>query len=120
MDMVSVNSAQHSRITSFIWGIADDVLRELYLRGKYRDLILPFTVMRRLDNLLELTKQAVSRMKSALDANGIDNRDAQRPDAAGQDFYNTSSFLALSDLRSITSQTGLRQQNVSRHRWHPD
>lgn len=44
-------------ITSFIWNIADDVLRDLYVRGKYRDVILPMTVLRRLDAVLEPTKQ---------------------------------------------------------------
>ena len=44
-------------ITNFIWGIADDVLRDLYVRGKYRDVILPFMVLRRLDAVLEPTKQ---------------------------------------------------------------
>jgi type I restriction enzyme M protein len=43
-------------ITNFIWGIADDVLRDLYVRGKYRDVILPMTVLRRLDAVLEPTK----------------------------------------------------------------
>jgi len=46
-------------ITNYIWGIADDVLRDLYVRGKYRDVILPMTVLRRLDSLLEPTKKAV-------------------------------------------------------------
>ena len=50
-------------ITNFIWGIADDVLRDLYVRGKYRDVILPMTVLRRLDAVLEPTKQAVLDMK---------------------------------------------------------
>jgi type I restriction enzyme M protein len=54
-----MNGAQYSRITNFIWGIADDVLRDLYVRGKYRDVILPMTVLRRLDAVLEPTKQAV-------------------------------------------------------------
>ena len=54
-------------IANFIWGIADDVLRDLYVRGKYRDVILPMTVLRRLDAVLEPTKQAVLDMKAALD-----------------------------------------------------
>ncbi len=49
-----------SWITNFIWGIADDVLRDLYIRGKYRDVILPMTVLRRLDAVLEPTKKASS------------------------------------------------------------
>lgn len=50
-------------IANFIWGIADDVLRDVYVRGKYRDVILPMTVIRRLDAVLEPTKQAVLAMK---------------------------------------------------------
>jgi type I restriction-modification system DNA methylase subunit len=55
-----MNGAQHAKIVSFIWGIADDVLRDLYVRGKYRDVILPMTVLRRLDAVLEPTKDAVA------------------------------------------------------------
>lgn len=50
-----MNHTQHNQIVGFIWSIADDVLRDVYTRGKYRDLILPFTVLRRLDALLDLT-----------------------------------------------------------------
>ena len=102
-----MNSNTHSKIVSFIWGIADDVLRDLYVRGKYRDVILPFTVLRRLDSVLEPTKKAVLSMKSALDANKIDNQDAALRQAAEQDFYNTSPFT-LRDLRAARSQTQLR------------
>lgn len=103
-----MNSSTHSKIVSFIWGIADDVLRDLYVRGKYRDVILPFTVLRRLDSVLEPTKRDVLTMKSALDASGITNQDAALRQAAGQDFYNTSPFT-LRDLRSVSSQARLRQ-----------
>ena len=58
-------------IANFIWGIADDVLRDVYVRGKYRDVILPMIVIRRLDAVLEPTKAAVLDMKSRLDAIGI-------------------------------------------------
>ena len=62
-----------SWITNFIWGIADDVLRDLYVRGKYRDVILPMTVLRRLDAVLEATKKAVLDAKSHLDKAKITN-----------------------------------------------
>ena len=94
-------------ITNFIWGIADDVLRDLYVRGKYRDVILPMTVLRRLDAVLEPTKQAVIEMKSALDKAGIANQDAALRQAARQDFYNTSKFT-LRDLRARASQQQLK------------
>jgi type I restriction enzyme M protein len=61
----------YNSIASFIWGIADDCLRDIYVRGKYRDVILPMTVIRRLDAMLEDTKQAVLDMKKTLDAAGI-------------------------------------------------
>lgn len=102
-----MNGALHSRITSFIWGIADDVLRDLYVRGKYRDVILPMTVLRRLDAVLEPTKQAVLDMKASLDKAGITNQDSPLRQAAGQAFYNTSRFT-LRDLRSRASQQQLR------------
>jgi type I restriction enzyme M protein len=54
-----MNTAVHNKLVSFIWSIADDCLRDVYVRGKYRDVILPMTVLRRLDALLEPTKEAV-------------------------------------------------------------
>ena len=94
-------------ISSFIWGIADDVLRDVYVRGKYRDVILPMTVIRRLDAVLEPTKDAVLSMKKTLDEAGIDNQDAALRRAAGEAFYNTSPFR-LRDLTAIGQQQRLR------------
>ena len=94
-------------ITNYIWGIADDVLRDLYVRGKYRDVILPMTVVRRLDSLLESTKKAVLDMKTALDKAGITNQDQALRQPAGQAFYNTSQFT-LRDLKARTSQQQLK------------
>ena len=92
-------------ISSFIWGIADDVLRDVYVRGKYRDVILPMTVIRRLDAVLEPTKDAVLRMKAQLDDAGITNQDQALRQASGEAFYNTSPFR----LRDLTSR-GRQQQ----------
>src|SRR5216117_2518588 len=94
-------------IANFIWGIADDVLRDLYVRGKYRDVILPMTVLRRLDAVLESTKRAVLDTKALLDKAGITNQDQALREAAGQAFYNTSKFT-LRDLRARASQQQLR------------
>src|SRR5512139_1933246 len=95
-------------IANFIWGIADDVLRDLYVRGKYRDVILPMTVLRRLYALLEPTKPAVLDMKASLDKAGIVHQDQALRQAAGQAFYNTSKFT-LRDLKARASQQQLRQ-----------
>lgn len=102
-----MEQAQLNWIVNFIWGIADDVLRDLYVRGKYRDVILPMTVLRRLDAVLEPTKQAVLDMKQTLDEAEIDNQDQPLRNAAGQAFYNTSKFT-LRDLRNRASQQQLR------------
>ena len=94
-------------ITNYIWGIADDVLRDVYVRGKYRDVILPMTVLRRLDAVLEPTKQAVLDMKESLDEIGIADQKVALRQAAGQAFYNTSKFT-LHDLRARANPQQLR------------
>lgn len=97
----------HNQIVSFIWGIADDCLRDVYVRGKYRDVILPMTVIRRLDAVLEDTKQQVMDMKSKLDAAGITNQTDALCVAAGQAFCNTSPFR-LRDLTARAKQQQLK------------
>ena len=92
-------------ISNFIWGIADDVLRDVYVRGKYRDVILPMTVIRRLDAVLEPTKEAVLHMKDRLDGAGVTNQDAALRQACGEAFYNTSPFR----LRDLTSRARRQQ-----------
>jgi HsdM N-terminal domain len=79
-------------VADFIWNIADDRLRDVYVRGKYRDVILPFTVLRRLDAVLESTKQAVLERKKFLDTHKVAEQDGALRMAAGQAFYNTSEF----------------------------
>jgi type I restriction enzyme M protein len=102
-----VSNGDLNWITNFIWGIADDVLRDLYVRGKYRDVILPMLVLRRLDALLEPTQQAVLDMKASLDRAGIVHQDAALRGASGQAFYNVSKFT-LRDLKARSSQQQLR------------
>lgn len=101
-----MDQATHNKIVSFIWGIADDVLRDLFKRGKYPDVILPMCVLRRMDAVLEPTKQAVLDTKRMLDEAGITEQRAALADAAGQAFYNTSRFT-LRDLKSRASQQQL-------------
>ena len=94
-----MDNQEYNSIASFIWGIADDCLRDVYVRGKYRDVILPMTVIRRLDAMLEETKENVLTMKKQLDAAHIDNQWPALCNAAGQAFCNASPFL-LKDLTS--------------------
>ena len=102
----------HNQIVSFIWGIADDCLRDVYVRGKYRDVILPMTVIRRLDALLEETKPAVLTMKKQLDAAKIDNQWPALCNAAGQAFCNASPFL-LKDLTSRAKAQTLKSDFIA-------
>ncbi|MGA3294677.1 MAG: class I SAM-dependent DNA methyltransferase [Candidatus Acidiferrales bacterium] len=101
-----MDQATHNKIVSFIWGIADDVLRDLFKRGKYPDVILPMCVIRRMDAVLEPTKKAVLDTKKMLDEARITEQRAALCDAAGQAFYNTSRFT-LRDLKSRASQQQL-------------
>lgn len=87
-----MNHIQHNQIVNFIWGIADDVLRDVYTRGKYRDIILPFTVLRRLDALLEPSKDKVIEMHEQLNKLKIENQSPQLRKVSGYVFYNTSKY----------------------------
>ena len=96
-----VNSAQDTHwIANFIWGIADDVLRDLYVRGKYRDVILPMTVLQRLDGVLAASKADVLAMKANLDAAGVTNQEDALRSAAKLPFYNTSVGLLHDEVTS--------------------
>lgn len=91
----------HAQMVSLIWNIADDVLRDVFVRGQYRDVILPMVVLRRLDALLEPTKAAVEEEYAyqTRENNGeIIDKDGLK-EAAGQNFYNTSKWT-LSRLKS--------------------
>lgn len=107
-----VEAAQHNKIVSFIWGVADDVLRDLYVRGKYRDVILPMVVLRRFDAVLEPTKQAVLETKAMLDKARINDQDQSLRNSAKQAFYNHSPFT-LSDLRSRANRQQLTSDFVA-------
>ena len=101
-----MDQATHNKIVSFIWGIADDVLRDLFRRGKYPDVILPMCVIRRMDAVLEPTKKQVLETKAMLDGALITEQRAALCAAAAQAFYNTSKFT-LRDLKSRGSQQQL-------------
>lgn len=89
-----MNTASHNKLVSFIWSIADDVLRDVYVRGKYRDVILPMVVLRRLDSLLEPSKdkvlEEVAFQKNEMKLTEFDSGGLK--DASGYVFYNTSKW----------------------------
>ena len=100
-----MNAHQHNQIVNFIWNIADDCLRDVYTRGKYRDVILPMTVIRRLDAVLEDSKEAVLSMKKMLDEAKIAKQTPALCNAAGQAFCNSSPFR----LKDLTSRAKAQQ-----------
>ena len=102
-----MQDTQLSRISNFIWSVTDDVLRDIYVRGKYRDVILPMTVLRRLDAVLEPTKQKILEEKQFLDDAGITEQEGVLQQAAGHAFYNTSPFT-MRDLAARAAQQSLR------------
>jgi type I restriction enzyme M protein len=102
-----VNQQEISRISGFIWGIADDVLRDIFVRGHYRDVILPMIVLRRLDLVLESTKENVLKTQESLNKAKVVNQEQPLRAAAGQPFYNTSKFT-FRELRNSANKSQLR------------
>jgi type I restriction enzyme M protein len=108
-----MNQAVHNRLVSFIWSIADDCLRDVYVRGKYRDVILPMVVLRRLDALLEPTKAVVleelvfqkeEAKFTEWDENGLKQ-------ASGYVFYNTSEWTLQRLHDTATNNQQILQAN---------
>lgn len=108
-----MNRTVHNKLVSFIWSIADDCLRDVYVRGKYRDVILPMVVLRRLDALLEPTKDAVleelafqrdEAQFTEWDENGL-------RDASGYVFYNTSKWTLQLLKDTATNNQQILQAN---------
>ena len=102
-----MQDTQLTRISNFLWSVSDDILRDLYVRGKYRDVILPMTVLRRLDAVLEPSKQKVLDEKKFLDNAGIADQKSVLQDVAQHAFYNTSPFT-MRDLAARAAQQSLR------------
>ncbi|MEM7361078.1 MAG: class I SAM-dependent DNA methyltransferase [Pseudomonadota bacterium] len=103
-----MNHSVHNKLVSFIWNIADDCLRDVYVRGKYRDVILPMVVLRRLDTLLEPTKEKVLEelnfQKQEMKATELDREPLK--EASGQVFFNVSKWT----LKSLHSTATNNQQ----------
>lgn len=109
-----MNHAAHNKLISFIWSIADDCLRDVYVRGKYRDVILPMVVLRRLDTLLEPTKGAVLEevrfQKNEMKALALD--DAPLKAASGYVFFNTSKWTLKQLHATATNNQQILLANV--------
>lgn len=105
-----MDHSSHNKITSFIWSIADDCLRDVYVRGKYRDVILPMFVLRRLDCLLEPTKEKVAEeVRSQREELGLtDLLPMGLTDATGYVFYNVSTWT----LRKLVSTATNNKQHL--------
>lgn len=97
----------HNQLVSFIWNIANDVLVNTYNKGDYRKIILPMIVIRRLDAILEPTKDAVLAMKKNLDDSGVLNQEIALCNIAGQAFCNASPFV-LKQLKARTNKQQLK------------
>lgn len=114
-----MNTAVHNKLISFIWSIADDCLRDVYVRGKYRDVILPMVVLRRLDALLEPTKEAVLEevafQKKDLDVVDGDWDDIGMEEASGYVFYNTSDWTLHRLHNTATNSQQILQANFEEY-----
>ena len=108
-----MNSAVHNKLVSFIWSIADDCLRDVYVRGKYRDVILPMVVLRRLDALLEPTKDKVMEELAFQkdEAKFTEWDDAGLRQASGYVFYNTSEWTLQRLHDTATNNQQILQAN---------
>lgn len=107
----------HNKLISFIWNIADDCLRDVYVRGKYRDVILPMVVLRRLDTLLEPTKEAVLEevkfQKEEMQATELDDEPLKA--ASGYVFYNTSKWTLKSLFNTATNNQQILLANFEEY-----
>ncbi len=107
----------HNKLVSFIWNIADDCLRDVYVRGKYRDVILPMVVLRRLDTLLEPTKEAVldevKFQKEEMKATELDDEPLKA--ASGYVFFNTSKWTLKSLKETATNSQQILLANFEEY-----
>ncbi|MCK5775433.1 MAG: SAM-dependent DNA methyltransferase, partial [Bacteroidales bacterium] len=112
-----MNTSSHNKLVSFIWSIADDVLRDVYVRGKYRDVILPMVVLRRIDLLLEPTKDAVLEevtfQKDEMGFTEWDENGMQQ--ASGYVFYNTSKWTLQLLKDTATNSSQILQTNFEEY-----
>lgn len=95
-----MNQSQYNQLFSFLWNIANDVLVYAFPKGDYKKIIMPMMVLRRIDVLLEETKERVLRTNEMLDRRGIENKGPILQELTGYPFYNTSKFT----MRTLKSE----------------
>ena len=112
-----MNHNAHNKLVSFIWSIADDCLRDVYVRGKYRDVILPMVVLRRLDTLLEPTKEKIlEEIKfQQVEMNATELDDAPLKAASGYVFFNTSKWTMRKLFETATNNQQILLANVEEY-----
>ena len=101
------NALEYNKLISFIWSVADDCLRDVYVRGKYRDVIIPMTVIRRFDAIIESEKTNIMEIKEKAETYSWDVGKTLDT-ATGLPFYNTSNFC-LKDLKYETNRQNLKK-----------
>jgi type I restriction enzyme M protein len=108
-----MDTALQNKIVSFIWSIADDCLRDVFVRGKYRDVILPMFVLRRLDCLLEETKDAVTEeVRFQREEAGFTTLDSfALQEASGYVFFNTSDWTLKKLVKTATNNRQILEGN---------
>ena len=107
-----MNQSTYNSLKSFIWGIANDCLVDVYDVGDYRKIILPFFVIRRFDAVLGPTHEQVVETRKKLEAAGVLKPDEALMAVAGQAFVNKSDFT-LTDLKSRTNQQQLKKDFIN-------
>jgi len=112
-----VDHTVHNKLVSFIWSIADDCLRDVYVRGKYRDVILPMVVLRRLDTLLEPSKEKVLEefhyQKDEMGLTELDETGLKH--ASSYVFYNTSKWTMKMLFDTATNNQQILLANVEEY-----
>lgn len=103
----SYNALEYNKLISFIWSVADDCLRDVYVRGKYRDVIVPMTIIRRFDSIIEPHKNKMLEYKKMAEDNKLDIEETLNT-MVELPFYNISNFN-LKDLRHETNRQNLKK-----------
>ncbi len=108
MNNQKLHTAEYTKLVNFIWSIADDCLRDVFVRGKYRDVILPMTVIRRFDSVIEPKKKEILELREIFKKNNAENLEEAMGLAVNLPIYNISEFT-LKDLKNETNSQNLKK-----------